>query len=153
MSTSLHLRRGKSTTMEEATTKILVVEDNMALASVVRFNLARAGYDVSVAHNGLEGWNLAQETQFDLILTDQQMPVMSGCELCERIHQLESYANVPIIMLTAKGLELDLPRLQKEYGVTASFSKPFSPKEVIAAVHAHLEAAAEQSALSSVEEA
>ena len=62
------------------------------------------------------------------------MPEMSGSQLCAHLRQLERYRETPIIMLTAKGLELELPRLREELGIAATFLKPFSPKEVVQAV-------------------
>lgn len=114
--------------------KILVAEDNLALASVVKFNLERAGFNVTVAQNGREAWDFSQNDQFDLVLTDHQMPELTGVELCQRLREDERYARTPVIMLTAKGLELDLARLRDELGVAAAFPKPFSPIEIIAAI-------------------
>jgi len=115
----------------EAKKKILVAEDNLALADVMRFNLERAGFEVTVAHNGREAYDLSQNDQFDLVLTDHQMPKLTGVELCQRLREDERYARTPVIMVTAKGLELDLARLQDELGVTAALAKPFSPIEMI----------------------
>jgi CheY-like chemotaxis protein len=113
---------------------ILVAEDNAALASVVRFNLERAGFQVTVADNGLQAWEKLQHEPFDLLVTDQQMPEMTGCELCETLRSVPSFTEMPIIMLTAKGMELELPRLRDELKITATFLKPFSPKEIVKAV-------------------
>jgi CheY-like chemotaxis protein len=126
--------------MDNCDRTVLVVEDNAALASVVRFNLERAGLQTAVAYNGREAWDRVQEQQFDLIVTDQQMPEMSGCEFCERLRQLANYDEVPIILLTAKGMELELPRLRTDLGIAATFIKPFSPKEVVKAVEDQLAA-------------
>ncbi len=115
----------------EAKKKILVAEDNLALADVMRFNIERAGFEVTVAHNGREAYELTQNVQFDLVLTDHQMPELTGVELCQRLREDERYARTPVIMVTAKGLELDLARLQDELGVTAALAKPFSPIEMI----------------------
>ena len=111
-----------------------MAEDNAALAAVIRYNLERAGFRVSVGYNGREAWQLAQDDQFDLVLTDQQMPRISGVELCQLLRQSDQYRDTPIIMLTAKGLELELPRLAEELGITATFLKPFSPAELVQAV-------------------
>lgn len=113
---------------------VLVAEDNAALASVIRFNLQRAGFRVMVGTDGRQAWELAQSEEFQVVVTDQQMPEMTGCELCRLLRQHEAYRTTPIIMLTAKGLELELPRLRDELGITATFLKPFSPKEVVQAV-------------------
>ena len=115
----------------EAKKKILVAEDNLALAEVIRFNLEQAGFEVTVAHNGREAYDLSQNDQFDLVLTDHQMPELTGVELCQRLREDERYARTPVIMVTAKGLELDLARLQDELGVTVALAKPFSPIEMI----------------------
>ena|SRR5688572_8756442 len=120
---------------------ILVAEDNAALASVIRFNLIRAGYRVTVANNGRQAWECMQVNRFDLIVTDQQMPEMTGCQLCEKVRSVPEYSDLPIIMLTAKGLELELPRLRDELKIMATFMKPFSPKEVVKAVEDCLAAA------------
>jgi len=129
--------------MSSADRHILIVEDNSALASVVRFNLQRAGFQVTVARNGRVAWEAVQEQTFDLIVTDQQMPEMTGCEFCEKLRALDEYRDTPVIMLTAKSMELDLPRLKAELGIAATFLKPFSPKEIVKSVEDHLEAASE----------
>lgn len=113
---------------------ILVAEDNAALASVVRFNLERAGFQVIVANNGLQAWEKLQHDPIDLLVTDQQMPEMTGAELCETLRSVPDFAELPVIMLTAKGMELELPRLRDELKITATFLKPFSPKEIVKAV-------------------
>jgi two-component system alkaline phosphatase synthesis response regulator PhoP len=113
---------------------ILVAEDNAALASVIRFNLVRAGFQVTIANDGRQAWEFVQANRYDMLVTDQQMPEMTGCELCEKLRSVPEYAELPVIMLTAKGLELELPRLRDELKIMATFMKPFSPKEVVKAV-------------------
>jgi CheY-like chemotaxis protein len=116
------------------TKRALIVDDNLALARVTQFALDRAGYDTTTARNGRLALEVAQESQFDVVVTDQQMPEMTGIELCRELRKLEAYAGCPIILLTAKGLELELPRLREELGINAVFSKPFSPGAVVRAV-------------------
>ena len=113
---------------------ILVAEDNAALASVVKFNLERAGFRATIANNGRIAWEKINSEEFDMLVTDQQMPEMTGCELCALLRAEPEFANLPIIMLTAKGMELELPRLREELRITATFLKPFSPKEIVKAV-------------------
>lgn len=113
--------------------KALVVDDNVALARVTQFALSRAGFEVKVAGNGRKALEAALAESFDLIISDQQMPEMTGLELCRRLRATEQYAHTPIILLTAKGLELELPALQRELEISAIFPKPFSPAEVVGA--------------------
>ena len=117
--------------MSSETSKILVAEDNPALAGVVRFNLERAGFDVTMAANGREAWEIAEHETFDLIVTDQQMPEMTGIELCQQLRQAEMHAKTPVVMLTAKGLELDRQALRDELKVVDVLPKPFSPFELV----------------------
>ncbi len=117
---------------------ILVAEDNTALATVVRFNLERAGFQVTVAANGRIAWEAAQAGQFDLVVTDYQMPEMTGRDLAVCLRGCERYRDTPIILLTAKGLELELTNIREVLDITATFSKPFSPKEVVKAVEDYL---------------
>ena len=117
-----------------ASGRVLVAEDNAALARVVQFNLKKAGYDAVVAPDGRIAWQYANSEQFDAIVTDQQMPEMTGLELCRAVRELPNYADLPIVMLTAKGLELELPRLRDELNISETFSKPFSPAKVVSKV-------------------
>jgi CheY-like chemotaxis protein len=89
---------------------------------------------VTVANDGRQAWDNLQHETFDLLLTDQQMPEMTGTELCQTLRSVPDFAELPVIMLTAKGMELELPRLRDELKITATFLKPFSPKEVVKAV-------------------
>jgi len=120
--------------MTAAAKRILVAEDNSAFAAVIRFSFERAGYHVTVACNGREAWDHFQRERFDLVVTDQQMPEMTGCELAARIRQSEDHSQIPVILLTAKRWELELPRLTEELGVTSVFPKPFSPRKLVRAV-------------------
>jgi CheY-like chemotaxis protein len=114
--------------------RALVVDDNLALARVTQFALDRAGYETQIARNGRLALEAAQLSQFDVVVTDQQMPEMTGTDLCRELRKLPEYMDCPIILLTAKGLELELPRLREELGISGVFSKPFSPAAVVKAV-------------------
>jgi CheY-like chemotaxis protein len=95
-----------------------------------------------VARNGLEAWELAQVQQFDIVLTDQQMPELNGTELCGRLRGLSHYADVPIILLSAKGLEMDAQQLRDTLGIVAVLPKPFSPSALIEVVESTLSSTA-----------
>lgn len=122
---------------------VLVVEDNPAMATLVRFNLTRAGYDVTVAGNGRQAWDHLEEQQFDVVVTDHQMPEMTGAELCQRIHESDRTSGLPVIMLTAKELELDPDFLMQGLGVRRVLGKPFSPAQLVEAVEALIPASTE----------
>ena len=118
--------------------RILAVDDNRAILNVVRFTLERAGFSVSVARNGLAAWQILQNEHFDLVVTDYQMPEMTGEMLCQRMRETDRLKSVPVILLSGKGLELDLARLQEELGVSAVIFKPMSTKSLVAAAKASL---------------
>lgn len=120
--------------------KILIVEDNKALAGVVGFNLIRAGFQVATVDNGREALEMLGRSTFDLVLTDQQMPSMTGVQLCEHIRQLAGYEQVPIILLTAKCMEMNFSELQRRVGLSAALPKPFSPSELITCIEESLAA-------------
>lgn len=114
--------------------KILLVEDNVALSGVICFNLARAGYDVTPVSNGREAIDALQRSHFDLVLSDQQMPKMTGIQLCEHIRELPDYRQTPFILLTAKCMEIDVAKLRQRLGLSAALPKPFSPSELLASI-------------------
>ena len=127
--------------MDDGLGEILVAEDNTALAGVLRFNLEQAGFRVTLAGNGRVAWKHFQDRRFDMLLTDEQMPEMTGRQLCGLVRQHAERAATPIIMLTAKGLEIDRRQLREEFGIVALFVKPFSPSELIRTVRECLAAA------------
>lgn len=130
--------------MSDGVRRALIVDDNVALARVTQFALDGAGFYTEVAYNGRIALEAALRSPFDIIITDQQMPEMTGVELSRELRARPEYAECPIILLTAKGLELELPRLQAELGIDATFAKPFSPSALVKEVLQLLGAKAEQ---------
>jgi len=128
--------------MAESRMQALVVDDNLALARVTQFALQRIGCEATTAANGRIALDLARARQFDVVVTDQQMPEMTGVELCRNLRNLPGYGSTPLVMLTAKGLEMEFSTLQEELGIRRVFPKPFSPSEVAAAVQDALTTAA-----------
>ncbi len=120
--------------MSDRVKRALIVDDNVALARVTQFALDGAGFETQATYNGRLALEAALQTQFDVVITDQQMPEMTGVELCRELRELPQYAKCPIILLTAKGLELELPRLRDELGINATFAKPFSPSAIVKTV-------------------
>ena len=111
--------------------RVLVVEDETALVELLRYNLEQAGFRVSVAYDGEEALASVQEDTPDLILLDWMLPLMSGIEVCRQLRRQTSTANVPIIMLTARGEEGDRVR-GLDAGADDYVSKPFSLEELTA---------------------
>jgi two-component system chemotaxis response regulator CheY len=111
--------------------KILVCEDNVALSGVICFNLVRAGFDVTSAANGRLALDALEKGPFDLVLSDQQMPMMTGIQLCENTRQLPMHRRTPFILLTAKCMEIDFPKLQQKLNIAVALPKPFSPSELV----------------------
>ena len=110
--------------------KILIAEDNVVMSHVLRFNLTRTGKQVIVAENGAVALQAARREKFDLVISDYQMPVMNGLEFCRQLRKLNAYCDVPVILCSAKGYEIDEARLRDELGIAAFVFKPFSPREI-----------------------
>ncbi|WP_445489518.1 response regulator [Niallia sp. 03133] len=115
--------------------KVLVVDDEQSILTLLQYNLQQAGYDVITAMDGEEGMNLAQSTNPDVILLDLMLPKLDGMEVCKQLRHQR--INTPILMLTAKDDELD-KILGLELGADDYMTKPFSPREVIARIKAVL---------------
>lgn len=112
---------------------ILVVEDEEALSVLIKYNLEKAGFDVSCAFSGDEALDLIDKKIPDLIVLDWMLPEMSGIEVCREIRSLEYTKDVPIVMLTARSQEGD--RLKGfNSGADDYMTKPFSPKELVARI-------------------
>ena len=116
---------------------VLIVEDEAALVTMLRYNLESEGYRVSEAVDGEEAILLVIEEPPDLILLDWMLPSLSGIEVCRRIRRNESFRDVPIIMLSARGEDSDRVR-GLDSGADDYITKPFSPRELMARVRAVL---------------
>ena len=117
-----------------ASTRVLVVDDDEALADVVARYLEREGFEVATAPDGATGLALALDTLPDLVVLDLMLPVIDGLEVCRRLRQS---APIPVVMLTARGEEDD--RIAGlELGADDYVTKPFSPRELTARVKAVL---------------
>jgi two-component system phosphate regulon response regulator PhoB len=117
--------------------RVLIVEDETALVELLRYNLEQTGFLVSVAYDGEEALASVQEDPPDLILLDWMLPLMSGIEVCRQLRRQIATANLPIIMLTARGEEGDRVR-GLDAGADDYVAKPFSPTELIARIRAVL---------------
>lgn len=117
--------------------KILVVDDEIDILSLLQYNLEKAGYKVLSAKDGPEAIELARRERPDLVVLDIMLPSMEGTEVCKAIKNLESTTHIPIIMLTAKSEEVDRI-VGLELGADDYITKPFSPRELILRVKAVL---------------
>ncbi|MHC4176558.1 MAG: response regulator [Planctomycetota bacterium] len=116
--------------MTEEVRHILVAEDNPAMGIVIRHSLRQAGFEVTLARCGQTAWESLREHDFDLFVCDYLMPGMTGGELCQRMREDSRLARMPVVLLTAKALELDTTLYAEELSVNAIISKPFSPQEL-----------------------
>jgi two-component system phosphate regulon response regulator PhoB len=123
------------------TAKVLVVEDEAALAELLRYNLEAEGFGVSVAETGEQAEVALAEERPDLVVLDWMLPGVSGIELCRRMRSRADTRNVPILMLTARGEEADRVR-GLATGADDYVVKPFSLPELMARVRAILRRAA-----------
>jgi len=129
-------------------TAILIVEDEQDLLELLRYNLAREGYQVATTPTGEEAIRMLRNDPPDLVLLDIMLPGMDGLEVCRAVKARESTANVPVIMLTAKGEEVDIVR-GLELGADDYMTKPFSPRVLLARIRAVLRRSAEEKTVGS----
>lgn len=116
---------------------ILVVDDEEDILELVRFNLDREGYHVQCASSGEEAWRMIGAGHVDLLVLDLMLPGMDGLELARRLKNASSTQHLPIVMLSAKGEEVDIVT-GLELGADDYVTKPFSPRVLISRVKAVL---------------
>jgi two-component system phosphate regulon response regulator PhoB len=116
---------------------ILVIEDEQDLAELIAFHLEKEGYLPLIANEGTAGLKKAQNTLPDLLLLDVMLPGISGIDICKALKENEKTASIPIIMLTAKGEEIDRV-VGFEVGTDDYMSKPFNMRELLLRVKAVL---------------
>lgn len=110
--------------------KILVVDDEVYILHILDFSLGAEGFDVITANNGELAVAKAKQERPNLIVLDIMMPVLDGYETLKRLKQDQDTKDIPVILLTAKGRDVD-KRLGFEVGATDYIVKPFSPSRLI----------------------
>lgn len=114
--------------------KILVVDDEINITQILQFSIGAEGYEVITAQNGEEAIDKARREQPDLIILDIMMPRIDGYEACRILKANPMTKNIPVVLLTAKGRDID-KRLGREVGAIDYIVKPFSPNKLIDKIH------------------
>ncbi|MCJ7545181.1 MAG: response regulator [Phycisphaerae bacterium] len=113
--------------------KILVADDESHILHVLTMKLRNAGYDVITAVDGEEALDLCLAECPDMVITDVQMPIKTGLELCRELHAHQAMRDVPVMLLTAREFDLDAREVAAA-GISVIMAKPFAPREVLAKV-------------------
>lgn len=109
--------------------KILTVDDSASMRAMLAYTLAQQGHDVTEAENGQDGLDKANNQQFDLVISDVNMPVMDGIEFITQLRKVDSYRFTPILMLTTES-GMDKKQQGKQAGATGWIVKPFDPAKL-----------------------
>lgn len=125
-------------TMESAKRRVLVVDDEIYIVHILEFSLTMEGYEVATASCGEEALRKARERRPDLVVLDVMMPGMDGLEVCRRLREDKITHDVPILMLSAKGREVDR-EAGIEHGADDYILKPFSPRRLLDRIHSLFE--------------
>jgi len=110
--------------------RVLIADDEIHIVHVVTIKLRNNGYEVLTAENGEEAYELACAEGPDIIITDYQMPVMTGMDLVEKLRSNEQTKGIPVIMLTARSYAVS-PEQRERLRIHNCLSKPFSPRELL----------------------
>jgi len=113
--------------------RILAVDDSASMRQMVSFTLKQAGYDVTDAKDGAEALEIAKGAEFNVVISDVNMPVMDGITLIRELRQLPSYRFTPILMLTTES-GIDKKSEGKSAGATGWIVKPFNPEQLLTVV-------------------
>jgi DNA-binding response OmpR family regulator len=119
------------------TRKILIADDEPNIVTALEFLLQKNGYEVLVARNGDLALSLVEQHKPDLVLLDVMMPVKSGYEVCQRMRERHDWRDIKIVMLTAKGREVEMNK-GLSVGADLYITKPFSTQELVQKINALL---------------
>jgi DNA-binding response OmpR family regulator len=119
------------------TRKILIADDEPNIVTALEFLLQKNGYEVLVARNGDLALSLVEQHKPDLVLLDVMMPVKSGYEVCQRMRERPDWRDIKIVMLTAKGREVEMNK-GLSVGADLYITKPFSTQELVQKINALL---------------
>lgn len=113
--------------------KVLVVDDEIHIVHVVAIKLRNNGYEVITAANGAEAFELVCSDKPDIVVTDFQMPAMTGLELVKKIRQNQQTKDIPVILLTARNFAVE-DKEREGLQISDCLTKPFSPKELLRSI-------------------
>ena len=113
--------------------KILVVDDSFSIRQMVSFTLKGAGFQTDEASDGRAALEMARAASFDLVFTDQNMPVMDGLTLIKSLREMPAYARTPILMLTTEASD-EMKAKGRQAGATGWLVKPFDPQKLLQVV-------------------
>ena len=119
--------------------RVLLCDDEIHILRAAEFKIKKAGYDVRIAGDGQEAWELIEAELPDVLVTDFQMPRLDGFGLTQRVRENARTQHLPILMLTAKGFEISHDELAEKWNVIDVIAKPFSPRELLERVTRILE--------------
>ncbi len=117
--------------LDTSSPKILLLDDDEIILLAIKETLGREGYDISVFSRAGEALEALKSDHFAVIVSDQRMPEMTGLEFCREMRSTGIRPDVPVVLLTAKSMELDADLLRDELGVIAVLGKPFSPSLLV----------------------
>lgn len=113
--------------------KILIIEDEVMMAELLKKRLQSHGYDVLIEHDGQKGLETSRSARPDIILLDLMLPSLDGYKICRLLKFDDKYKHIPIVMLTALGQESDAS-LGKDVGADAYFLKPYDSQQLLAKI-------------------
>jgi two-component system, OmpR family, alkaline phosphatase synthesis response regulator PhoP len=125
------------------TQRIVICDDESYITRAVGMKLQKAGFDVEALGDGEAAWEAIQRSLPSLLITDYQMPRLDGLQLCRRLREHELTRELPVVLLTAKGYELNSEELISQHGLAGVMLKPFSPRELLQLVHSTIGMSAE----------
>ena len=114
--------------------RVLIADDEPNIVTALEFLLRRSGYEVSIARNGEAALKLVEDQLPDLVLLDVMMPLRSGYEVCQRMRERADWRHIKIIMLTAKGRDVEMNK-GLSIGADLYITKPFSTQELVAKIN------------------
>ena len=118
--------------------RLHVCDDEPHIVLAVSLKFSKAGFEVSSAADGQAAWEVIQQVRPQIVISDLQMPKMDGLDLVRKMRSEPDFHDIPVILLTAKGYELDEEELRQEFGIQAVICKPFSPRELLQLVQSLL---------------
>ena len=119
--------------------KILVVEDELGFAKMVKLRLESLGYSVTIAGDAYTGTQDIIKNEFDLIVLDLMMPAGGGFLLLERIRKIPAKSDIPVVILTGKTVDEEVKRLAGEFDVTEIYTKPYNSEAFVSKIKSLLQ--------------